>query len=85
YDISASGDTIYYLENDIYLSNSNHELMTLELSDSIDLQLVDFSANEFKLKKVSLSDFIEYLKNDPIILVTLKNGLVIAMTETYIP
>ncbi|MBL4905601.1 MAG: hypothetical protein JKZ00_06250, partial [Flavobacteriaceae bacterium] len=25
YDISASGDTIYYLENDIYLSNSNHE------------------------------------------------------------
>ena len=85
YDMSESGDTIYYLNNDVYLSNKKQELIKLELNEIVLIQLVDFSDDTFRFKKVTLTEFIKHLKNKPIMLVKTRNGVIIGMMEKYIP
>lgn len=87
YDISENGDTIYFVYNDYYISNFNPKLRTLELSEQIKIELLDFSknANDTGFKKVSVNKLIEEINSNPIIILSIKDGVVIEIKEQFTP
>ncbi len=85
YDISEKGDTIYFVYNDYYISNVNPKLRTLELSSDVKIELWNYPKNNGLFSKVSITEFIDHLKAEPILILTIENGVVTEMKEQYTP
>ena len=87
YDVSKSGDTIYFVYNDYYISNVNSKLRTIELAENIKIELLDFSenANDTGYKNVSIAKFVEQYENHSLVILKLENGICKEIKEQFTP
>lgn len=85
YEINKDGDTIHFLNTDHYISNQNKKSVTLELISDIKIELWNYHENNNLFNKVSIQELENYLQNNPIIILKIKNGIVIEMKEQYVP
>ena len=87
FDISKSGDTIYFVYSDYYVSNINSKLRTIELRADIKIELLDFSpsSNESGYKTVFIEEFIKKYKNHSLVILKMKNGICEEIKEQFTP
>lgn len=85
YDLDAKGDTIYYLENDIYFSDLSSKQILVAISDTAEIRMIDFDSSTTGTKQVDLNLFLSKIKEEPFMLVSFNNGIISKMIETYVP
>jgi len=85
FDISETGDTIYFVYNDYYVSNQNPRIRTLEISKNAPIQILDFSKTSNYRKLLSIMEFKKEIEKERIMILEITNGIVIKMTEQYTP
>jgi len=85
FDISESGDTIYFVYDDYYVSNQNPKIRTLEINKNALIEILDFSTTENYRKLTNILEFKNEIENDRIMILRIKNGIVIKMKEQYTP
>ncbi|AUC15504.1 hypothetical protein BTO06_10285 [Tenacibaculum sp. SZ-18] len=85
YDISEKGDTLYFVNNDYYVSNVNPKLRTLELDDNVKIEIWDYFKSNGVFKIVNINELQKYLSTKPIMILKIRNGIVMEMREQFVP
>ncbi|MDH7445758.1 hypothetical protein [Aquimarina sp. 2201CG14-23] len=80
YDINKEGDTLYFLYDNYYVYNKDTKLIRLELNDKIRIQDVNQISNGFPLKA-----FQRIIKDNPIMIIEIRDGIVYKMTKQKLP
>ncbi|SEK55777.1 hypothetical protein SAMN04487910_0814 [Aquimarina amphilecti] len=80
YDIDKNGDTLYFLYDNYYVSNTNTKLRRLELNDKVRIQNLNQISKGFPLKA-----FQKIISNDPIMVLEMNDGIVYKITKQKLP
>ncbi len=76
YDINDAGDTVYFLYNNYYVNNINTKLRTLELDENVVIRSVNKISKGFPL-----TAFQKIIKDNPIMILEMKDGIVYKITK----
>lgn len=85
YDMDEKGDTLYFVNNDYYVSNINAKLRTLELADDVTIEVWDFPKNNGVFNTVNINELENHLGSKPIMILTIENGVIIKIKEQFVP
>ncbi|AXT54993.1 hypothetical protein D1815_04190 [Aquimarina sp. AD1] len=80
YDIDKNGDTLYFLYDNYYVSNTNTKLRRLELNDKVRIQSLNQISKGFPLKA-----FQKIISDNPIMLLEMNDGIVYKITKQKLP
>ncbi len=82
YDLDKNGDTLYFLYNNYYIHNQSSKSIILELDDKarVKIESVNRISNGFPLKA-----FQKIIKDKPILVLEINNGIVYKITQKKLP
>lgn len=79
-DITENGDSLYFLFKKYYVQNKKSKIRILELDESLRIQDVNQISNGFPLKA-----FQQIIKENPILVLEVKNGIVYKIKKQKLP
>ncbi|WP_299216720.1 hypothetical protein [uncultured Aquimarina sp.] len=80
YDIDKNGDTLYFLYDDYYVSNTSYKLRRLELNDKVRIQDINQISKGFPLKA-----FQKIIADKPIMILEINDGIVYKIKKQKLP
>ncbi|WP_298540481.1 hypothetical protein [uncultured Aquimarina sp.] len=80
YDIDKNGDTLYFLYDNYYVSNTSNKLRRLELNDKVRIQDINQISRGFPLKA-----FQKIIADKPIMILEMNDGIVYKIKKQKLP
>ncbi|WP_299311897.1 hypothetical protein [uncultured Aquimarina sp.] len=80
YDIDKNGDTLYFLYDNYYVSNTSNKLRRLELNDKVRIQDINQISKGFPLKA-----FQKIIEDKPIMILEINDGIVYKIMKQKLP
>jgi len=80
YDIDKNGDTLYFLYNNYYVTNTNERVRRLELNDRAHIQDLNQISRGFPLKA-----FQKIIADNPIMVLEIRDGIVYKIRKQKFP
>ena len=80
YEIDKNNDTLFFLFKNYYIHNPELNTVILELAENVRVNMINQSKNGFSIRA-----FQEIIKDNPVMILTVSNGIVYAIKKQDMP